>query len=99
MVEVRADHAAEGPALQVSSLDLGIEPDPIAAVAQPVAELDVFDLRRSVAGMVEHSDFEKNRPSHRAAAGPEAVDVSALLLVHVVMQEVPVLRDETRLRR
>src|SRR5687768_18507735 len=99
MVEVRADHAAEGPSLQVSSLDLGIESDSIAAVAQPVAELDVFDLWGRVARMVEHSDLEKSRPPHRAAASPEAVDVAVLLLVHVVMQKVPVLRDETRLRR
>src|SRR5687768_15912184 len=99
MVEIRPDHATEGPPLQMSSLDLGIESDSIAAVAQPVAELDVFDLRCSVAGMVEHSDLEKSCPSHRATAGPETVDVSALLLVHVVMQEVPVLRDEALLRR
>ena len=76
----------------MGALNQWIEENFSTATTQAITELNVFDLRRVVARLIEHSDFAQIARAYCADARPEASCFAAALLVHVVMKKIPVLR-------
>ena len=71
----------------------------MAGSAHPVSQLDVLDLRPGVSRGVEAARRGEDIPAHGAAASPEGLRVARTVRVHVMMQQVPVLREEPGHRR
>src|SRR5947199_6199827 len=91
--EIGADHPGERPPLQMPSLQKWVEDDASAAVQQPHAELDVLDRGTWKALVVEATDCEEGIATNGAKARPEGRGNPRGALVHVVVEEVPELRD------
>ena len=95
---VGAQQRQRRPALQMRHLEVFRKADPVAGPPQSIAELDVLD-RRIAEASVESTLVEKHRAPDRAAAAPERRCLFVARLVHVVVQQVPVLREESRVGR
>src|SRR5690606_40585649 len=95
--QVGAQETEEPPALQVLHLHALVEADRVPARPQPEPELDVLDARLAVA-LVEPAGLEEHRAADRATTGPERRSLLAARLVHPVVEQVLVLRDELRAR-
>ncbi len=93
--QICGDHGAERPAFEVCDLEILDQQDGVPRLDEPATELDVLDARLTES-LVETPDLEKCRAPHRAASRPEGRGDRASLLVHPVVQQVPILREETR---
>lgn len=93
--EVRLDHRLEGPALQMFSLDLGVEhhPEPVRRQAHP--EVDVFDARVREALFVEAACGLEGISTDGAETGPERRSRAGTELVNVVVKQVPEVGDSS----
>ena len=70
--KIRAHHSAKGPALQVGSLNLRIEHNAIALVAQAIAELDVLDRGLAVTMDSESTEVQEQIALDRTTPCPES---------------------------
>jgi hypothetical protein len=77
------------------SLHKRIEDDARATVHEPHAQLDVLDRGAGKAPLVEAADRQERIPTHGAEAGPKGGGRAWRALVHVVVEEVPELRDDS----
>ena len=69
--DVRPQHRAERPPLEVGALDRRIEPEPASGHRQPVTQLDVLDRRVGVPGAVEAADLQEVCSAHGPEPAPE----------------------------
>lgn len=94
--EVRAQHRAQRPALEVGAARGGLELDPPACGVQAHPEIDVLDRRRGVARDVEAADRAEGLPTNRTEPGPERRGGAGRADVDVVVQQVAKPRDGRR---
>ena len=76
-----------------------IEHDALVVRSQPIAEIDILDLRAWIAHGVESTDGKKCITTYRATARPERLGVPRRARVHIAMQQVPILRNESPMAR
>src|SRR6476659_11452312 len=89
--QVSANYSAQCPRLEVRATNGGIQKNPLAALTQTVAKLDVFDLRLFVPDFVEQPCIAKFSGPDSADPRPEAARLATTPLVDVVMKQVSVL--------
>ena len=94
--DVRAQQVREVPGLEVLPLQLRLDPDRMAPLPQPHAQLDVLDRRLGIAFGVEAADAPERVGTNGAAPGPEGLRRALGADVVVAMREVLVLREEVR---
>src|SRR5207245_1441989 len=92
--EICGEHGREVPSHEVLYLDVRPQQDPVPLSAQAPAELDVLDLGSGIVPLVKHPDLEEGRAANRTTARPECLGLPRPLLVHVVMQQVAILRND-----
>ena len=88
MADIRHDHVAKAPALQVFGLNRWIErdADPVSNQA-PFPEFDVLDARNRIVG-VKAAAGEKDRAADGSAAGPKGRSVLFARMMNKTVQEV-----------
>jgi hypothetical protein len=75
------------------ALDLWAEYDTVTECRHAVAQLYVFD-GRSTAGLIESAAGREHSSSYGPAPGPEGDRIARITLMHVAMEQVPVLADQ-----
>lgn len=93
----KAEQREKCPTLEVFDLQPTVERDLASHAAQPVTEFDVFHRRLRVSLCVKPADGFEGFAAHRPAPGPEGCGLGRCTLMHEVMLQVLVLRDEVRL--
>src|SRR5919198_3406066 len=86
--EVAEQHRTKRPALEVRSLDGGLEANAAAVGSKAHPELDILDRRVPEGPRVETVDAKELAPSDRAESRPEGLHRATCLLVDVVVEEV-----------
>jgi len=73
--DIRSDEGQESPALEMSPLEIPIQPNPVAGGAQPITKLDVLDRRPRKTLGIESPDAEEDRSPY-GAAPPQKIESS-----------------------
>lgn len=96
MGNIRNNDGTESPPLKVLALEPFVQKDPMAGPADAVSEFNVLDRTLRSECLIETSDFFENRAADRPATGPERRSLRMAVLVHEMMQQVPILRNHPR---
>src|SRR5262245_38248545 len=76
-----------------------VKGDAVPRSTQPGPQFNVFDRRALVAAGIKTSPGQEELTPYRPAADPEAVYGAVVLMVHVMVEQVFVLRQKIRGRR